>query len=576
MTVDGVDLGTDAETQGWSYDGATGILSLMEANRTYTLGGTNAVWDVVVDVEAKGVNVIGDRLHVNSANGNSFVVAKNASLTITSGTLKAGAVTNRVTVLGGSIDASLAAPVDAFGTSLHKVVLRGLEPGSGISGVSRITGDSEASSLANYDFSGIFADDAGCIYLWLPDGDYEFAVGDVNYAATVAGEDTEASSFRYTGVYINGVDAGKPHGFCWSNDCGRVVLYNVSDRWGDQGFKTDYVITGTNTGAAVCFSVEVDEQVYITLDNLVMTNPEMTASPFQVSSNESSLFRLAGTNILTSVVDDYSAIGLTHDGKFILHTNEVAGVLYATGAGSAAAIGPIPGEDEPYVGIYGGTVIAVGGPTAGYDIISRDWWSDYFRISRASVHLAGTGRSDPRPSTGYWDGNKPLYCVTIPDFAPGQLIDESIYGSWPLSEDDTPGSGWIADEAGRIYLWLPNGEYTFTHDGCTYRAVVEDADIVAELIDGEPPTRLKELTISSIAVSETSITLIVSADPAQWLAAHAAELRVRASETLPMDGGELLDPADVETIVNPDGTVSLVVSRPVGEASRFYRVELTQ
>ena len=73
-----------------------------------------------------------------------------------------------------------------------------------------------------------------------------------------------------------------------------------------------------------------------------------------------------------------------------------------------------------------------------------------------------------------------------------------------------------------------------------------------------------------------SITLIVSADPAQWLAAHAAELRVRASETLPMDGGELLDPADVETIVNPDGTVSLVVSRPVGEPNRFYRVELTQ
>ena len=26
MTVDGVDLGTDAETQGWSYDGAPGIL----------------------------------------------------------------------------------------------------------------------------------------------------------------------------------------------------------------------------------------------------------------------------------------------------------------------------------------------------------------------------------------------------------------------------------------------------------------------------------------------------------------------------------------------------------------------
>ena len=40
-----------------------------------------------------------------------------------------------------------------------------------------------------------------------------------------------------------------------------------------------------------------------------------------------------------------------------------------------------------------------------------------------------------------------------------------------------------------------------------------------------------------------------------------------------MEGGELLDPADVETTVNPDGTVSITVSRPSGSATMYYRIE---
>ena len=51
------DLGTNAETDGWHYDGATGILSLTATNTIYGLAGTNAIWDVAVRAEAPGVAV---------------------------------------------------------------------------------------------------------------------------------------------------------------------------------------------------------------------------------------------------------------------------------------------------------------------------------------------------------------------------------------------------------------------------------------------------------------------------------------------------------------------------------------
>ena len=53
---------------------------------------------------------------------------------------------------------------------------------------------------------------------------------------------------------------------------------------------------------------------------------------------------------------------------------------------------------------------------------------------------------------------------------------------------------------------------------------------------------------------------------------HAADLRVRASETLPVSAGFLLDPATVEITVT-NGAAVLVLPPP-DPATQFYRVEI--
>ena len=573
VTVDGVDLGTNEDQNGWSYDGAAGVLSLSDANRTYTLAGTNAVWDVAVSAEAKGVKVVGDRLCLVDAGGagssdpSAFAVASGANLAIASGTIRAGVASDRITVLGGSIDAVLSNAVNTAGKALHKLTVGGLEPGAGVSGLSCIASDSSSSSLSGYDFSGVFADDGGCIYLWLPDGDYEFAIGDVNYIASIAGADTVATFFRCTGVYINGVDAGRPSGLCWSNDCGKVILYN--ERWGDQEDKTDYVITGTNTGAAVCFSVEIEKQVYVTLDNLVMTNAAMTTSPITIKGSEIPLFRLAGTNILASAVDDLPAVCVSgSSAAFSVHTNVMHGVLHAIGAGTAPAIGPAPGESPGEVVFVGGTIVAAGGPSAAHDIVAGNNASN-LRIYGASVHLAESGVATPRPSHNY-SRQPPLYCVEIPDFAPGSLVDESVYGSWGIEDDDFhPGNGWIADEKGSVYIWLTNGVYTLTHDGTEYRAVVDGADMVAVVADDA----ITGIEILDISVSGGIVAMQVATEPRSWLATHPDRVRVRASESLPVSAGDIVDPSTVVVTPNADGTVTVSVPRTSSCGSMFYRVE---
>lgn len=69
------------------------------------------------------------------------------------------------------------------------------------------------------------------------------------------------------------------------------------------------------------------------------------------------------------------------------------------------------------------------------------------------------------------------------------------------------------------------------------------------------------------------MTLTVSAEPDGWLTAETAPLlRVRASETLPVSAGELLDASAVVATSNADGTATLLLPVP-DPATRFYRVE---
>ena len=109
----------------------------------------------------------------------------------------------------------------------------------------------------------------------------------------------------------------------------------------------------------------------------------------------------------------------------------------------------------------------------------------------------------------------------------------------------------------------------FTANGTRYKATVHDSSAA----NTAEKVTLDGLRIEGIAVSADAVTLVVSAEPDGWLTSGTAQLlRVRASETLPVADGDLLDPADAAITLNPDGTATLQFA-PAGP-SQFFQVEV--
>lgn len=267
------------------------------------------------------------------------------------------------------------------------------------------------------------------------------------------------------------------------------------------------------------------------------------------------------------------------------------GRVYAYGSqnGSGASAG-IGGSAEPYddsnglIEISGGTVYACGGSASaeriGADIgdgtSQRDAHDNrnVVVITGGNVVLAHFGsekggftqsRTDeenlPHDAAG-----RVLHAVVVPlgttDAAVTGLVLPASAGSYGTRD-------LYADANGDLYLWLPDGDYAFTVDGARWTATVAGADTVA-VPDYVSP---ESLHIDAIEVAPGSVTLTVSAEPDGWLTAETAPLlRVRASETLPVSAGELLDASDVVATSNADGTATLLLPVP-DPATRFYRVE---
>ena len=130
-----------------------------------------------------------------------------------------------------------------------------------------------------------------------------------------------------------------------------------------------------------------------------------------------------------------------------------------------------------------------------------------------------------------------------------------------------------ADANGDVYLWLPDGDYSFTVNGRGCTATVDGADTVA-VVD---PVALDSLHIESIELVPGAVVLVVSAEPDGWITDMTAQLlRVRVSEELPLPDGDaaLLPQTDVGVLVNDDGTATVVVPRAANVPRTFYRVEV--
>ena len=158
-----------------------------------------------------------------------------------------------------------------------------------------------------------------------------------------------------------------------------------------------------------------------------------------------------------------------------------------------------------------------------------------------------------------------LHAVVIPIGTPdaaAELSGLDGYGTRDL----------YADANGDVYLWLSDGDYSFTVNGRGCTATVDGADTVA-VVD---PVALDSLHIESIELVPGAVVLVVSAEPDGWITDMTAQLlRVRAAETLPLPGGDaaLLPRADVEAAANGDGTAPVTVPRAADVPRMFYRVE---
>ena len=209
-----------------------------------------------------------------------------------------------------------------------------------------------------------------------------------------------------------------------------------------------------------------------------------------------------------------------------------------------------------------GTVSGIDAPViAGGNIyIGRDPYYDH------SV-LSNSGAVTPL--------GKDARCVIVPDLEPNAPV---FFSGLP---DYYNASNIYANAEGKVYLYLPGQavydeeDYVFfVANGMLYRAVVMNGSAAntAERVAG--PTALR---IESIAAAEDEVSLVVSAEPGDWITdVSALLLRVRAAEELPLPSGDaaLLPREEVGVSTNGDGTATLAVPRAADVPRTFYRVEI--
>ena len=281
----------------------------------------------------------------------------------------------------------------------------------------------------------------------------------------------------------------------------------------------------------------------VTLSNLRLTNS--VASPFRLGSAAHVTLRLRGVNKLTSCATNCAGLQASSDTILsisdIVDDNNPLITLYseltATGGNNAAGIGGGADGAGGTVTISGGTVTATGGDgsagigggysgaggtvtieggtvtaTGGYGGagIGGGYVGEggTVTISGGTVtatgnnggHDIGMGGAGSTSGTNIFTGgsvylhhgtitNWPIhaaaasvYCVTVG----GLPANESVALSGLPADYGT--TDIFADAAGKAYLWLPNGDYSFTAGGLPYAATVDNADTTATNRDHTRPS----------------------------------------------------------------------------------------
>jgi hypothetical protein len=179
------------------------------------------------------------------------------------------------------------------------------------------------------------------------------------------------------------------------------------------------------------------------------------------------------------------------------------GRVSATGGKCAAGIGggtgqQVAGSEGATLTVSGGTVFATGGTGGAPGIgpgLGNVMYGDVGDLpdpSGTSTFTGGSIRID-----GVYAANDPtdadlkrVWCVTVTNLTPNAAIAVGSLGAYGVND-------LFADEAGKLYLWLPNAYYHFTADSAGYEATVSDADTTATPKTTPPPAPRAYITFSS-------------------------------------------------------------------------------
>ncbi|MGI6086470.1 MAG: leucine-rich repeat protein [Kiritimatiellia bacterium] len=164
------------------------------------------------------------------------------------------------------------------------------------------------------------------------------------------------------------------------------------------------------------------------------------------------------------------------------------GMVTATGGEYSAGIGGGHKGAGGTVTISGGTVFAQGndgGEDIGPGFEFEGTTSGPNTFTGGSIRLVNGGIL-PAPS----NGAARVWCVTVPNLASNAAI--TVTGLAPYGVKDL-----FADNSGKLYLWLPNGNYSFAAGDMDYMANVNNADTTATPLPPPSPGLGMYLTFSS-------------------------------------------------------------------------------
>ena len=296
---------------------------------------------------------------------------------------------------------------------------------------------------AYYGLAGICADENGKIYIWLPDGTYDFTANGISFRAVVDGAATQAHELFHSGVFVGDDEVGvEIAGAGWAYDHSRSRLTLTGG----------VTLSGTNTAGKV--RCRVESSADIVFSNLCLKATGSSQTPFEIASNVTANITFTGTN--TFAAGKYcAAISVPYESSVSLGGD---GWLFASGGS---------GDDWSYPGIgasegtyYGLTNVVV---LSGNLVATTP--NEF--VSPITGALIAGGNVNMRESGNARDPNCAMvYRVRVKDLPAGELV--TITGL----PDYYDVSGIRADGSGDVYLWLKAGSYSFTVNGVKYLAGV--------------------------------------------------------------------------------------------------------